>query len=321
MIKDYNLFLLKEAISMSNQDIVEIIKSLETKDNKNFALIKKLVNHKDAQGKTVLMNIIQSNNEELLDYVLNFNPDVNQVTKNTGYNELFFCKSVKIFKKIWDLGVNIKHKSVGLDRTVLIELASKKVFNIDLYQSIIDSGVDISWIDRNKQSVLSFLVSNRKAVNFLIKNNVNLNGKDQGQVFWPLMYEVKYSKNPNYIKTAVPIILDLFEAGLKLETTTYLTQFFEHMKIDEIYDLLEKIKNSITDNDMRTIYNATNRFFNNDNISYPYVENAKKLLSLGTYPEFYKYLKLSYSNGRFEKLFADYIAEHPYLEDIDKYNL
>jgi hypothetical protein len=321
MIKDYNLFLLKEAITMSNEDIVEIIKSLETKNNKNAVLIKKLVNHKDRQGKTVLMNIIQSNNEELLDYVLKFKPEINQIIKNTGYNELFFCKNAKVFKRIWDLGVDILHKNV-LGRTTLIELASKRVFNVDLYQSVIDSGVDISWTDGNNQSVLSFLVLNRKAVNFLIKNNVNLNGKDQGQVFWPLMYEVKYGRKLNYIKTAVSIIIDLFEAGLKLNNTTFLTQFFDNMKIDDIYDLLERIKNSITDKDIITIYNATTRFLNNDNVSVdPYVAHAKKLLNLGTYPEFYKYLKMQYSNGRFERFFADYIAEHPYFDGVYKYNL
>ena len=46
MIKKYNLFLLKEAISMSNEDIVEILKSLESEDNKNAALINRLVKQK-----------------------------------------------------------------------------------------------------------------------------------------------------------------------------------------------------------------------------------------------------------------------------------
>jgi len=63
MIKKYNLFLINEGITLSNEDIIDVIRSLESKDNKNSELIKRLVNHTEKSGKNVLMNIVQTDDD------------------------------------------------------------------------------------------------------------------------------------------------------------------------------------------------------------------------------------------------------------------
>ena len=159
MIKNYNLFLINEGITISNDDIVDIIKSLESEDNKNSLLINRLVNHTDNKGKNVLMNIVQTNNEELIDYVLKFNVDINHKTK-TGENVLFFCKNVKIFNKFYNLGADVTAKNKNKSN-ILTYLASKKIFNIELYQKLINDGVDINQFDDGGFSVLTESIMNK----------------------------------------------------------------------------------------------------------------------------------------------------------------
>jgi len=52
------------------------------------------------------------------------------------------------------------------------------------------------------------------------------------------------------------------------------------------------------------------------------VEFFKKLLNLGTYPKVYQEIKRFFGSPvEFKQLFGDYIKQHPYLDDAEKYNL
>jgi hypothetical protein len=51
-----------------------------------------------------------------------------------------------------------------------------------------------------------------------------------------------------------------------------------------------------------------------------YVSFCKGLLNIGIYSELYQKIKQFYG-GEFNSLFADYMAEHPYLGSAAKYNI
>jgi hypothetical protein len=74
-MKNYNQFLL-ETFNIDSQTLIDILKSLQTGKDQQI-VINKLTNNLDSSKRNILMNIVQSNNEELLDYVLQFNLDLN----------------------------------------------------------------------------------------------------------------------------------------------------------------------------------------------------------------------------------------------------
>lgn len=305
-----------ENISMSNYDIIEILKSLETEDNKNAALISRLVNYSDKSGKNVLMSVVSSNNIDLIDYILKFKVDLNQVVKNTGENVLFFCKSLKVFNKLYDLGANV-NQVTRIKRTILSTLARKKLFNVELYQKIINDGVDINQSDVNGSSVLSESILNKKILDLLIKNKVNLNGSDQSSYLYQLTYELRY-----YNGTKKNIILNifktLFENGMAIKN---IESFSKTISISEsnfniIDDFMTPLKKYMFDDFISLIYNRISH-----ETVLNTVEVAKKLLRLGgAYPNFYNKLKINYRERFYEK-FADFIEENPFYDDIHKFNL
>lgn len=325
MIKNYNLFLINEGITISNEDIVEIIKSLETEDNKNASLINKLVNHKDNKDVTVLMNIVKSNNEELIDYVLQFNPDIHAVTK---YNEnvLFFCKSVKIFNKFYDLGVNVKLiPTNNYGSTTMLYLSRKKIFNEQLYQRLISDGVDINYRDYNNNTVLSFLITNKKAVEFLIRNKINLND-DKSQKAYIYVLLSSYLDYPAKRKNAIEIFKLLFKNDMKIIDIQRFVDVIYNLNTSYFYDndvtvqlkLIEDLVKYFNDDVIISIFKSIGNVYSNvrDRVNF-----AIMLLNSGNHEKFYEYLKKVYYRDDFYKYFADYIKEHPYLEDVTKYNL
>jgi len=315
MIKKYNMFLLNENISMSNEDIIEILKSLETEDNKNSALINRLVNYSDKSGKNVLMSVVSSNNEDLIDYILKFKVDLNQVVKSTGENVLFFCKSLKVFKKLYDLGANI-NQVTKINRTTLITLAIKKLFNVELYQKIINDGVDINKIDINSQSVLTGSILNKKILELLIKNNVNLNGKDQVSYLYPLTYQLRHysDKSKNIV---INIFKTLFDNGVIIQDMKTFSNMLPMIEknFNIIDDFMTPLKKYMYDDFVILIYN---RLYYESGLGG--IDISTKLLRLGAYPKFYNMLKKN--NGElFYERFADFIKENPFYEDITKFNL
>lgn len=313
MIKNYNLFLIKEGITMSNEDIIEILKSLETEDNKNAALINKLVNHKDKKGVTVLMNIVKSNKEDLIDYVLKFKPDLNAVTI-FNENVLFFCKNIKIFTKFYNLGVDYKIITT-YEVNTLLYLASKNIFNENMYQELINNGVDINKLNLNKTGLLYYLATNKKAVEFLIKNNINLNDGNQSFISHLFYIHRFYPKKRNSI---IEIFEILFKNGIKnYDITSFATNMRELTSYNEVklqdeylYNFISKLGKYFSDELIIELYSRVATYKSREESR----DFAIKLLNTGNRQAFYDFLKNRFwSKNDFYTYFADYIKEHPYL--------
>lgn len=311
MIKKYSTFIITEGVNLPNEDIVDILKNLEDQDNKNSKLINKLVNSTDKNGKNVLMNIVEGNNEELIDYILKFNPNIHQVTSD-GKNVLFFCKKLKIFEKFYNLGVDVKLKTKD-NVNILTYLSSRKIFNKELYQKLINDGVDINNLSKNNTNVLCYSILNKGIIELLIKNNVNLNiNKENQRIFLRLLFD-QYKYIEKLRKNAINIFEILFENGLNIFDKKYFVNNI--IWFDDYLIFIEKLKNCIPEEIIMSIFFETDLH---------YLDNKKEialfLLNLNTYPNFYNKLK-TYYRHKFYKEFEDYIKEHPYMEDISKYNL
>ena len=171
-MKNYNHFLL-ENVFLSNSTIIEIIKSLQKSNDKE--LLQKIINNKDKNGKTLLMNIVESKSEEsLIDFILQFDIDINHIDKN-GNNVLFYAKNMKTFKKLYDLGADptIINKK-GLN--TLLYLVSKNMFNRKIFKRLIDDGVDIN-LRLNKSDILTYVLPKFNRLKFLFDNGFILSEK------------------------------------------------------------------------------------------------------------------------------------------------
>ena len=317
MIKNYNLYLLNEGVTVSNEDIVDILKSLESKDNKNAALIKRLVNTTDNKGKSVLMNIAQSNNEELIDYVLKYNVDINHKTKS-GENVLFFCKKLSIFNKFYNLGADVtiinKNK-----RNVLTYLASRKMYNEELYQKLINDGVDINYEDDTRNNVLTQSITNKKIVLLLIKNRIDLNTEIVQRTYLEhLFYDFKYY--PKKRKSTIEIFKILFENGMNIINQKDFIENVDNIDHIDIVDIVEyfikPLKKYFTEDMIIEICQVRSAL----GVSPYTAEFAIKLLNLDIYPNFYKYLKVFFRE-HFQYYFEDFIKKNPFYDDMEKYNL
>lgn len=313
MITNYELFKIYESINISNDDIVEILKNLEDENNKNANLINRLVNITDKSGKNVLMNIVEKGNVDLVDYVLKFNPDIHQVTKDNR-NILFFCRSLKMFKKFYDLNVNVNIKT-NKNINILTELSSKKIFNVELYQQLIDDGVNINEVDIYNRSVLTNSILNIKIITLLIKNNINLNISIKNQNFLNrLLHEYKYY--PKKRVTVLKILKILLSNGLKIyDTSGFISTIIDlSYYVSEIDDLefIKELKDYLDDDFIIEYWKKKNT-----KDSY---KIALTLLNMGTYPKFYMFLKSLYKD-KFYMYFKDYIKENPEIEVASKYNL
>lgn len=324
MIKNYNLFLINEGITMSNEDIVDILISLETEDNRNAALINKLVNHKDNKGVTVLMNIVKSNKEDLVDYVLKFNPDINALTK-LNENVLFFCKNINMFNKFFNLGVDYKIITT-YEVNTLLYLASKNIFNEEMYQKLINNGVEINKLGLNKTGLLDYLVTNKKAVEFLIKNKIDLNIEHQ-MFINNLFYKYKYY--PKTRKNIIEIFDILFKNGIKInqiytfvnqlvDPISYAESNYNILRSEHVYNFISKIGKYFSDELIIELYKHFTKYIDSKEKSRDF---AIKLLDTGNRQYFYDFLKKYWGTQAFYIYFEDYIKEYPYLEDVTKYNL
>jgi len=320
MIKNYNLFRINESITISNGDVIDIVKSLESEDSRNEKLINKLVNHTDTKGKNVLMSIIQSNDEELIDYILKFDIDINHKTKS-GENVLFFCKNVKIFNKFYKLGADPLAVNTELKSTILNHLSIKKIFNVELYQQLINDGVDINHKDLYNRSVISESILNIGIVEFLIKNNVNLNdNKIQSDIIHKLIEAFRYYDKKR--STVLKIFKLLFENGMKVIDIEFFANSIIRIEdsykgqIDIFTKFLTPLKKYITDSIIIEMFKLENKYYNKVE---KYDFNVK-LLYFSENSELYNMIKNHYDKD-FYDMFADYIKENPFMENIEKYNL
>lgn len=324
MIKNYNLFLLQEGITLSANDIIDILKSLESKDNKNEKLINRLINTKDNNSKTVLMSIVQSNDENLVDYILQFDVDINEETKS-GENVLFFCKNIKMFYKFYNLGVNIKTKN-KLGKNILAYLASKKIFNVELYQDLINKGININEVDKNGNGILAYCLSNFNITKLLIDNNINLNDpKTQNNILHTLLYNFNHKNKIKIIKT----LKLLFDNGLKVidnekfsDNIFNVTYWYNNNDefIDKLLFIFKHIIKYLSDDLISTIFFKLVRFK-----SFTHEEFEKMIFGifdLSLFPGFYKTIKNYFKGSSIYSKFNDTLKQkYPELEDIEKYNL
>lgn len=313
MIKSYNLFLL-ENVKLSNDDIIEIIKSLETGDNKNSKLINKLVNNVDNNGKTLLMNLAQKNKTDLVDYILKFNVDVNAKNKKNE-NVLFFCKNVNMFNKFYNMGADPTLISSFTKKNVMLNLASKNIFNLDLYKRLIGDGVDINKKDRWNNIILEYAVFNQKILELLVSKNVKFDENIQMRIIRKLLYKFKYW--PKDRKMVINKFKYLSENGLNVDNEKfakdvdgYIMRYGLDKDFDVMKDFILPLVNPLKLND---------KFFNTlIELNYNNVEFLKIIIE--NFPQYYKKIKGWYGSS-FELNFRDFLDEHPYIEDSDKYNI
>jgi len=328
MIKNYNIFLLNEGITLSIEDVIEILEKLESEDNKNQALINKLVNYSDKNGKNVLMNIVQSNNEELVDYILKFDINLEDKNKN-GENVLFYCKNTKMFNKFYNLGVDINAKNERTNTNILIHLATRNIFNVQLYQRLIDDGININTPNNSGYNVLVESILNRRIVELLIKNKVYINddvdygdgSSIQEHYLTRLFRAIEYTENS---KPFIKIFELLFENGMIIQNMKiFISNLYDinnnyFRKKDIVIDFIIPLKKYFTEDMLLLLVNKEKSQYSRDKS----VEFFKKLLNLGTYPKLYKDIKKFFiSPVEFKQLFGDYMKQHPYLDEAEKYNL
>ncbi len=316
MIKKYNNYLL-EKMMFDEQTIIDILKSLKkTNDTK---LINKIINKKDNKDKSLLMNIVEANDESMIDFILQFNVDINQKTIN-GDNVLFYCKNVKIVNKLIDAGADVTAEYKHINRNLLIHLAYKKIFNVDLYKRIMSKGVDLKSIDLQKQTVLCNSILNKSMLQFLIDNNVDLNGPDKYNYLYLLCYAGRYHKSKS--KYFINTLKFLLDNGMKIDNIflEILVNNFNIIKskydIFDIFEILDTIKKYFKDDDVMSLW----YIFNKHNF-HDILEITKKLIRMFESPKVYFKAKDYWRSSNFEEKFADIIQEFPYFEATNKYNL
>lgn len=310
-MKNYTQFLL-EGFNIDSQTLIDILRSLQTGKNQQI-VIDKLTKNIDSSKKNILMNIVLSNNEELLDYVLQFDLDLNHKDKD-GQNVLFYAKSIKIFKKLYQLGADPTVTNIKNDNTTLIYLSSRNLFNVELYQQLINNGVNINELNSTNQSVLSNACRNKSMVELLIKNKVNLNGDDKEYIFRSLFYSFNYEEGKR--KNIINIIKLLADNGMKLDET------FNEKLFDSLYDrepkftLIESIKEYFNQDAIIKLYQKFVNYYPGDMKGV-----SKRLIRIFESSELYQHVKNFYRSSNFEGKFADIIEEYPWFEAANKYNL
>ncbi len=318
MIKKYQQYLI-ENVLLSNDIIIEIIKSLEGGDNSK--LLNKLINYSDSKGKSVFMSILQTKNSELIDYVLNFEIDLNHIDKN-GQNAYFYCKNSETLKKLYNLGIDFNVKSTGKSKkNVLLYLSNAKIFNVDIYKKMIDGGVDIDEVDSYNSSVLSYSILNKGITSLLINNNANLNNISQLDLIQTLFGVIRwYPKRRNF---AINMFKLLFDNGMKINDNkkfiVEMQNYWYSNKMNMIDEVLYPLKNYITDDMMLELWNGFHRSDRKE-----FFQNLLHKFKDVTYPKLYYTLKAYYdgvTTKHFYEYFKEYIDEHPYIEESNKYNL
>lgn len=303
MIKNYNLFLL-ENIKLSSSDVIDIIKSLST-DDKNSKLVNKLVNYTDNNGKTILMDLVQKNKSDLVDYILKFNIDINHKDKK-NQNVLFYCKNVNMFNKFYYMGAD--STLINTDGNNILEvLSSKKIFNVDLYKKLIGDGVDIN----KKNNIVKNSIFNQKILELLISKNVNLQDSEvQNGIILDLLYKFKYY--PKDRKMIINKFKYLFDNGMKVNDKSFAKSISDELSwsyvgIDMVEEFIVPMSEYLTDDFFKNIIkNISNQ------------DIMKKIMY--NFPHYYGFFKQLYGDS-FAFIFSDFLKEHPYIVDADKYNL
>ena len=325
MIKNYNIFKLNEGITLSSKDIVDILKNLETSNNKNEELINRLINYKDKKSVNMLMHIVSSKNKELIDYILKFNIDLQHVDKN-NQNVLFYAKDLDTFNKLYNLGVDITLKN-NKGRNILNHLATKRLFDVELYQQLINAGIDINELDNDGHNALTMSILNQKILNLFIKNGAKLNEPiAQGNFLWILLNKLEWQK---YNKISVIKLFDiLFKNGMIIQNKEkFISKLIDINNYTEDIDIIDQFikpfKNYLSENFIELLIKKfIDRYIFDKKIL---IKKINEILNLGIFPNIYKFLVKYYriinENDEIKKMLNDYKEKHPYIEDSEKYNL
>jgi len=313
MIKNYNLFLLKENVKLSSDDIIDIIKSLST-DDKNSKLVNKLVNYVDEQGKTILMDLVQKNKIDLIDYILKFNIDINHKNKKNE-NVLFYCKNINMFNKFYNMGADSTLINSD-ERNILLVLSNKKIFNVDLYKKLINDGVDINKKDLWNNSIVFYSIYNQKILELLISENVEFDNINTLSIINELFNRFRYWDKDR--KMIIKKIKYLFENGLKISNKMLLEAIKDRLiwstasdKYDIVKDFLMPLSDYIDDDMIKQLITDNS---NNANLLMKIMKNL---------PHYYPYIKQLYGSSpdSFNYYFGEFLKKHTHLEAADKYNL
>jgi len=277
-MKKYNNFIL-ENVSLSNKTVIEILKSL-SKSKDNTDLINKIINNTDSKNRNILMNLVSSKADiSLIDDILKYDIDLNHID-DFGNNVLFYCKSVKVFKKIYNhskINTTLINKK---DQTLLINLALKKIFNNEIYENLIRDGVDINHMEGiNGDTLLSLSITKPIIINLLIKNNVdikNLNREAKRNIIYTILYLYKIYEDKNIIDNLKLLI----DNGFELKDYFY-EEMISMLENSDIIDFSERLKD----------YLDPIRIFNSLNISSHNIVFLFSLLNVFKTPHFYNFLK------------------------------
>jgi len=189
-MKSYNNYIL-ENLSLSNNTIIEILKEL--KKTNNTDLINNILSNTDNHDRSILMNAVKTNKIDLIKFILSFNPNIKHLDKK-GLNVIYYAKNAKIIKLLIENGAEF----ISIEKQpLLVHLAAKKIFNIDLYKKIINSGV-VKLTDKNKynNTMFSLLVTNNKAMNFLANYNITITDDIVlRRIFENVVQDFVYNKN------------------------------------------------------------------------------------------------------------------------------
>jgi hypothetical protein len=137
-------------------------------------------------------------------------------------------------------------------------------------------------------------------------------GGDKEFIFRTLLHNYYYYEKKR--KNIINILKLLLDNGMKLDNIFFLELTDNLRDKEDIFLFIESIKEYIDTDTLTTLFDILYRNFS------PFaVETAKKLIRMFESPTLYLHLKNIFSN--FEEKFADIIAEYPWFEATNKYNL
>lgn len=200
-MKKYNKYLL-ESVNLSNSLIIEILTNLKDKN-----IIKKIILNTDKKEKSILINVVESNDYDTVKFLLNFDININHIDK-AGNNVLFYVKSIKMFKLLYEAGADASIIN-NAGHTTLLSLARKSLFNSVLYKKIIDNdNIDITISTKYNESLVSLSLGNLKTLSMLLSYNNKITKKlELNKLYEYIIYKYMWV-NKSKLLSALKLLLD-----------------------------------------------------------------------------------------------------------------
>jgi hypothetical protein len=195
------------------------------------------------------------------------------------------------------------------DRNIMLSLAKKKIFNVDLYKKLIDDGVDPNKKDKWHNSIFINSLFNQKILELII-DKIDLNNVSEDSIINNLLYVFKYY--PNKRKMIINKIKYLISKGIKFTNYKLMAEELNWSisnKIDIVNEFIVPLSKYFDINFINTFIEHKL----ND------VDFLSELMD--KYPNTYVKIKEWYGKENFNRNFKDFLDSHPYIEDSHKYNL